>query len=171
MSTFNFKKDTNGFSITKNGAFEAFSGEPVRCKVVNDALIIVISGQTYAEVKATDTTVVNDAPFSSTMLALGQKLKDEVFFLAKNTATAANVTLPAGTASYNLPAGTNIRKVIVLEPNTITFKLGTTVGGRELGTVITSDGFATLTISTYFKTATTLYFSGVTPNSIIKIFI
>ncbi|MDP1812325.1 MAG: hypothetical protein Q8K66_13065 [Sediminibacterium sp.] len=87
-----------------------------------------------------------------------------------NALNNQTVIIPAGTATYNVPAGTLIEKFLIIAPTNINFSVGTTNGGQEIietYQVVSSSVYAK---DVYFEVATTIYFGGVAGDTIIKIF-
>ncbi len=77
------------------------------------------------------------------------------------------VTLPAGTTSLDV-TNSHVNWILVKDPDT-TFRIGLTAGGSEIAYNQDIAGFWDFTINQYFEGANTLYFTGVTTQTQIKI--
>ena len=86
------------------------------------------------------------------------------------------ITLAAGTTQWDVPAGTLIEKLWITDNIELSFRAGKTNGGSDIisededGNNITEADGAVFTIDARFKNAGTIYFGGVTANTIIRIY-
>lgn len=80
-------------------------------------------------------------------------------------------TLPAGTESWEVPAGTLIEKFLIIAPTgLLAFKIGTTDGGQEIiDPYEIAAGYSTYQKDVFFSVATTIYFGGIAGDTVIKI--
>jgi hypothetical protein len=79
--------------------------------------------------------------------------------------------ISGATASWLVPAGTTILGILITNPTTINFKIGKTAGAEDVMAEIPVDGgYATNQFMFHFPVDTTIYFTGNTASSIIKIF-
>jgi len=79
--------------------------------------------------------------------------------------------LAAGVAFWVVPAGTLVEMFLFIEATSITVKCGTTLGGNDIFEDYTFDaGGGIYDIKKFFAAETTIYFTGLTLNTITKIF-
>ena len=71
------------------------------------------------------------------------------------------VVLAAGATQWNVPAGTLVEIIVVLEATEITFKCGTAPGGNDVIEETDFTGNLVYAKNKYFAAATTIYFGGV----------
>ncbi|RXK57580.1 hypothetical protein ESA94_20490 [Lacibacter luteus] len=88
-----------------------------------------------------------------------------------NSVSGFPITLNPGAASWTAPVDMVIEFIRVYDPATITFKMGTTVGGGEVwnGEEITAANRLLLQLIDV-TAGTTYYFTGITASTVIKIF-
>jgi hypothetical protein len=80
------------------------------------------------------------------------------------------ITLPAGSNSYNVPNDSIIEYFDIDEPTAINFKVGDTFGGDEyVQTVPLAAGGGLVEALRKFKVGSTIYFGGITNDTIITI--
>jgi hypothetical protein len=80
------------------------------------------------------------------------------------------ITLPAGTGSFLCEAGKVYDKIAFIDPYLNSDVLiGETVGGEEINRVEVTGGRGSIRQDITYPVATTIYFSGVTANTIIKL--
>lgn len=92
-----------------------------------------------------------------------------IFTLVKNSVPGF---LPAGSVSYSIPANAMLDKLLVIAPTGFYFSIGTTPGGSEVADIGVINGRFPLNIDIDGGAAgTTIYFTGVQPDTIIKPFI
>lgn len=93
----------------------------------------------------------------------------------KADAVTVNTLLPVilsnGVYEWLARQGTLIEKIIIIESATISVNIGTTNGGSDIieGLPV-ENGFEVISPDLYFKTDTTLFFTGITSSTVIKIF-
>lgn len=88
-----------------------------------------------------------------------------------NNISGFPITLNPGTASWTVPVDMVIEFLRVYDPAPLTFKMGTTVGGDEVWEETEIDATHRLLRQDIDASAgTTFYFTGVTVNTIIKIY-
>lgn len=82
-----------------------------------------------------------------------------------------SVVLPSGTASWEVPAGTLIEKLLIIAPTGLmAFKVGTVAGGEDIiEPYEIADGYSVYQKDIYFSINTTIYFGGIAGDTIIKI--
>lgn len=75
-----------------------------------------------------------------------------------------------GVSSYLVPAGTLIRCYTIIDTVPLTFSIGTTEGGKQyIEDAPIVAGADVLDVPKYFRKNTTIYFTGITPQTIIRI--
>lgn len=74
-----------------------------------------------------------------------------------------------GPASLIVPAGHLLEVILVKEATDIVINVGTTLGGAEILAAYPLTGFVPITVSYPCESETTVYFSGITPNTQIKL--
>jgi hypothetical protein len=80
------------------------------------------------------------------------------------------IVLAPGTGSWEVPAGTLIRSICVIDDSDLTFSIGLTEAGKDyVEDADISQGSEILEVQKYFRVATTLYFTGIKDNTIIRI--
>lgn len=88
-----------------------------------------------------------------------------------NAISGFPITLNPGTASWTAPVDMVIEFLRVYDPATITFKMGTTVGGGEVWNDTEVSAANRLLLQLVDVPAgTTFYFTGITASTIIKIY-
>lgn len=85
------------------------------------------------------------------------------------TVLAGSIVLAPGTTTFDVPAGLLVEKILVIAPTPISFKCGTTLGGNELVDTFDVPQAFVFPLDQYFPALTTIYFSGVSGDTIIKI--
>lgn len=97
--------------------------------------------------------------------------------LSSNQTPAAVVkrytlTLASVDGSILIPAGTFVQSIVINPTSALTSsKAGTTNGGEELATAQPfPTGASTIVVNTYFASATSIYFTGITSNTTIFIY-
>lgn len=74
------------------------------------------------------------------------------------------------TAQWQVPAGTWIQRFLIVDPNHISFSIGTLQGQQDIAEAIDiTEGWATIATDKYFANPTTIYFNGITDKTVIKI--
>lgn len=98
------------------------------------------------------------------------ELKRKIVCIKKDIAPTSVST--DGDYIFILPKGKLLTHVVVESTNSITFNIGTTLGGDEIYTDTISDGYEVISVDQYaYGSDLTLYFSGYSPESIaIKIY-
>jgi hypothetical protein len=79
------------------------------------------------------------------------------------------VLLEPGTTSWLVPADTTIEKFIIKAPTPINFICGTTEGGNDIIDEFAVAGLKPYSLDHPFDVATTIYFGGISGDTIIKI--
>ncbi|MCW3088943.1 MAG: hypothetical protein JWP81_12 [Ferruginibacter sp.] len=104
-------------------------------------------------------------------------LHDDVKTIINNSITSETIapllpiTLAAGTSSWLVPAGTLIEKIWFKDADNPAVSIGKTIGGNELlEAVQLSNGRYIVSLDEPFDIDTTIYFTGITGNTITKIF-
>lgn len=81
------------------------------------------------------------------------------------------VVLQAGAASWQVPAGALIELIVLDDNANPLVNIGTTAGGNQIGDALQlAGGEYLLEKKIRFKTATTIYFSGITGSTVITIY-
>lgn len=80
------------------------------------------------------------------------------------------IVLAAGIGSYDVKSGTLIRSFCVIDDAELSFSVGLTPEGKEyIEDAEVSVGSEILDVPKYFRADTTIYFSGITSETIIRI--
>ena len=131
-----------------------------------------------------DYTPLAYAPDASTFIVAGLQIRKDgtlivptvtddslISFNVVETDPTVRETLSAGATSYSVAAGTLIEKIEITEATDITLDVGTTLAWEDLVTnAPVVDGNAVITLNKYFASSGTLYFTGVTGSTVIKIY-
>ena len=91
---------------------------------------------------------------------------------AGNVVNLSNgITLAPGAVTYNVPAGSLITKILLVDAANPLVSVGSAAGATDVyQPVQMANGYTTLNGDNYFANAQTIYFNGVTADTIIKIF-
>lgn len=81
-----------------------------------------------------------------------------------------NITI--GSSSYSVPAGWKISSIDFYDPVTINVSIGTAVNLRDISPLFTvsSGSWSSVQLNKIYQTSSTIYFNGVTSNTVIKIY-
>lgn len=103
-----------------------------------------------------------------------EDLSDEVNAILDNVANPPiiPVVLAPGVSTWDVPAGIMVEKVVIIEPTEINVSIGTSEGGNEyMEEQTVENGALPFSYDEFFLNGGKLWFTGLTENSIVKIFI
>lgn len=80
--------------------------------------------------------------------------------------------ITTGSTSYSVPAGTMIDKIIFYDHDTQSVSIGSAVNLRDISPIfyVRAGKYSTIILNYYYASSTTIYFNGVSSNTIIKIY-
>lgn len=110
---------------------------------------------------------------SNTDSVTNSKNSDSLIHIAgANFIQYGGTGITTGSSSYSVPAGTVIDKISFYDPALTYISIGTSVNGWQICPrfTISAGLYSVIGLDKYFATTTTIYFNGVTSNTIIKIY-
>lgn len=147
----NHTKDTLGFLFNTGGGTTMFKRA---LKKVNDTTYLVGADTLITVPQGVFMRYADTLSFSNRFTKLG------------------GITLSTGATSAGINPGDLVDKIIIYDPANIVVSIGTTAGSSDIipRSHVNAGTYSVFEMMRYFTSPTVIYFTGVTNNSIIKVF-